>query len=430
MNVNTGGGSPVINPQRFQTTPLSVISQAEQRDRYAKQSELNRLASYFDSGAKLLEIVDIINQNADAIVAAGGDRIFFGGNSIDYLEKPKDKVDLPGYVRPMTVSKAAVAKANAVQNKNRVKADSEVEIFPKVKTFPEFPSLIKGRTFNFVELFMEAVYRLQATGKEPLPGGFKPINIARYGEKRMKRSMRDLDWFLRYVTFAIVADDPSILVVNARGLRGVIPEDVTVATIVALKEMCWKALSYFPDDEVAQDTVKYYFNVLIQEYEVEKPAAKLREGVSNDQQGLELPQSYYLAAESRSRYVMKSNISASEKQTVIKAAYRQVFGCDIERAYGISFKDLESQVTGGNISTKEFIRRLGKTRLYRRLFYEPYNISRVVELAFRNFLGRGISSMEEFQAYFELISCSGLQSLINTLLDSEEYADYFGEETV
>ncbi|MEO0848598.1 MAG: phycobilisome rod-core linker polypeptide [Cyanobacteria bacterium J06648_1] len=430
MNVNTGGGSPVVNPQRFQTTPLSVISQAEQRDRYAKQSELNRLASYFDSGAKLLEIVETINQNADAIVAAGGDRIFFGGNSIDYLEKPKDKVDLPGYVRPMTVSKAAVAKANAVQNKNRVKADSEVEIFPKVKTFPEFPSLIKGRTFNFVELFMEAVYRLQATGKEPLPGGFKPINIARYGEKRMKRSMRDLDWFLRYVTFAIVADDPSILVVNARGLRGVIPEDVTVATIVALKEMCWKALSYFPDDEVAQDTVKYYFNVLIQEYEVEKPAAKLREGVSNDQQGLELPQSYYLAAESRSRYVMKSNISASEKQTVIKAAYRQVFGCDIERAYGISFKDLESQVTGGNISTKEFIRRLGKTRLYRRLFYEPYNISRVVELAFRNFLGRGISSMEEFQAYFELISCSGLQSLINTLLDSEEYADYFGEETV
>jgi len=430
MNVNTGGGSPVVNPQRFQTTPLSVISQAEQRDRYAKQSELNRLASYFDSGAKLLEIVDIINQNADAIVAAGGDRIFFGGNSMDYLEKPQDKVDLPGYVRPMTVSKAAVAKANAVENRDRVKADSEVEIYPKVKTFPEFPSLMKGRTFNFVELLMEAVYRLQATGKEPLPGGFKPINIARYGEKRMKRSMRDLDWFLRYITFAIVADDPSILVVNARGLRGVIPEDVTVATVVALKEMCWKTLSYFPDDETAKDTVKYYFYVLIQEYEVEKPAARLREGVSNDQQGLELPQSYYLAAESRSRYVMKSNISASEKQAVIKAAYRQVFGCDIERAYGISFKDLESQVTGGNISTKEFIRRLGKTRLYRRLFYEPYNISRVVELAFRNFLGRGISSMEEFQTYFELISRSGLQSLINTLLDSEEYADYFGEETV
>ena len=418
MNVNTGGGSPVINPQRFQTTPLSVISQTEQQDRYPKQSELNRLDSYFSSGAKLLEIVEIINQNADAIVAAGGDRIFFGGNSMDYLEKPQELVDMPGSVRPITVTNAAVAKANAIQN------------IKDVKTFPELPSLIKGRTFNFVELLSEAVYRMKAVGQEPLPGGFKPINISRYGEKRMKRSMRDLDWFLRYITFAIVADDPSILVVNARGLRGVIPEDVTVATVVALKEMCWKTLRYFPKDEIAKDTVKYYFNVLIQEYEVEKPAARLREGISNDQQGLELPQTYWLAAESRSKYVLKSNTSASEKQAVIKAAYRQVFGCDVDRAYGISFKDLESQVKGGNISIKEFIRRLGQTRLYRRLFYEPYNISRVVELAFRNFLGRGISSIEEFKDHFELISRSGLQTFINTLLDSEEYADYFGEETV
>ena len=430
MNNNTGGGSPVVNPQLYKTTALSVISQGEQQDRYLKQSELNRLESYFGSGTKLLEIIATINQNADAIVAAGGDRIFFGGNCMDYLEKPQELVDMPGSVRPMTVSRAAVAKANAVRDKNEAETYPEVEVFPKVKTFPKFPSLIKGRTFNFVELLMSMVYRLLATGKEPLPGGFKPINISHYGERRMKRSMRDLGWFLRYITYAIVADDPSILVVNARGLRGVIPEDVTVATIVALKEMCWKTLSYFSDDETAKDTVKYYFYVLIQEYEVEKPANRLREGASNNQQGLELPQSYFLAAESRSQYVMKPNASATEKQAVIKAAYRQVFGCDIQRAYGISFKDLESQIKSGNISTKELIRRLGKTRLYRRLFYEPYNISRIIELAFRNFLGRGLSSIEEFQDHFEVIACHGLPALIDTLLDSEEYADYFGEETV
>ena len=417
MNVNTGGGSPVVNSQLYQTTPLSVISQAEQQDRYSKQSELNRLASYFDSGTKLLEIVEVINQNADAIVAAGGDRIFYGGNSMDYLEKPQELVDLPGYVRPITVSSAAVAKANATQ-KN------------KVKTFSESRSLTKGRTFNFVELLRSIVHRLQATGKEPLPGGFKPINISRYGERRMKRSMRDLGWFLRYITYAIVADDPSILVVNARGLRGVIPEDVTVATIVALKEMCWKSLSYFADDEEAKDTVKYYFYVLIKEYEVEKPAAKLREGVSNDQQGLELPQSYFLAAESRPKLVMKANASATEKQAVVKAAYRQVFESDIDRTYSIAFKQMESQVTSGNISVKEFIRSLGKTRLYRRLFYEPYTISRVIELAFRHFLGRGLSSMEEFQDYFEIMARGGLPVLIDALVDSAEYADYFGEETV
>ncbi|MBE9046795.1 phycobilisome rod-core linker polypeptide [Pleurocapsales cyanobacterium LEGE 10410] len=418
MKVNTGGGSPVVHPQRFQTTPLAIISQGEQHDRYPKQSELNRLASYFDSGTKLLEIVDVINQNADAIVAAGGDRIFFGGNPMDYLEKPKSMVDLPGYVKPVTITQAAVAKANLTQNRTKIRSSSASR------------SLIGDRTFNFVELLSEAIFRMRAVGQEPLPGGFKPINISRYGERRMKRSMRDLAWFLRYITFAIVADDPSILVVNARGLRGVIPEDVTVATIVALKEMCWKTLSYFSEDKEAKDIIKYYFDVLIKEYEVEKPAVRLREGVSNDQQGLELPQSYYLAAESRPKLVMKPNSSATEKQAVIKAAYRQVFERDIDRAYGITFTQLESQVVSGNISVKEFIRSLGKTRLYRRMFYEPFNISRVIELAFRHFLGRGVSSMEEFQDYFAIISRGGLPILIDALVDSAEYADYFGEETV
>lgn len=418
MSVNTGGGSPLVHPQRFQTTPLAVISQVEQQDRYPKQSELNRLDSYFSSGAKLLEIVDQINQNADAIVAAGGDRIFYGGNPMDYLEKPKTMVDLPGYVKPVTATQAAIAKANATKNKDQV------------KNYSTSRSLIKGKTFNFVELLAEAIYKMKAVGQEPLPGGFKSINISRYGSARMKRSMRDLAWFLRYITFAIVADNPSILVVNARGLRGVIPEDVTVATIVALKEMCWKSLTYFPKDDEAKNIIRYYFNVLIQEYEVEKPAVRLREGISNDQQGLELPQSYWLAAESRPKYVIKPNSSATEKQAVIKAVYRQVLECDLKRTYGIASTELESQVTGGNISLKEFIRSLGKTRIYRRMFYEPYTISRVIELAFRHFLGRGLSSLEEFQDYFAIISRGGLPALVDTLVDSTEYADYFGEETV
>lgn len=418
MNVNTGGGSPLVHPQQYQTTPLAVISQAEQQDRILKQSELNRLASFFSSGAKLLKIVEIINQNADAIVAAGGSRIFYGGNPMNYLEKPQNLVDLPGYVKPVTLTQAAVAKANAAKNKNQI------------QNLQESRSLTNGGKFNFVELLMELVYRIQSTGREPLPGGFKPINISRYGTVRMKRSMRDLAWFLRYITYAIVADDESILTVNVRGLRGVIPEDVTIATIVALKEMCWKSLTYFPEDEEAQNTIKYYFDVLIREYEVEKPTIRMREGVSNDQQGLQLPQSYFLSAESRPKFAIKPNLSVTEKQAVIKAAYRQVLECDVNRAYGLQLKELESQVKGGNISMKEFVRSLGKTRFYRRLFYEPYTISRVIELAFRHFLGRGLSSMEEFQDYFEIISRGGLPALIDALIDSAEYADYFGEETV
>jgi phycobilisome core-membrane linker protein len=416
MNVNVGGGSPVVHPQRYHTTSLTVISQAEQQDRYLKQSELNQLASYFGSGAKLLEIVDIINENADAIVAAGADRIFYGGNPMNYLEKPQELIDLPGYGKPITLVGVAVAKANAARKKG--------------EKLQQPRSGVTARRFNLMERLREIAYRMQISGREPLPGGFKPINISRYGTVRMKRSLRDLAWFLRYITYAIVAGDESILTVNARGLRGVIPEDVTVATIVALKEMCLQSLTYFQGNEEAKNIIKYYFDVLIKEYEADKPSFRLREGISNDQQGLQLPQSYFLGAESRSKFVIKLNMSATEKQVAVKAAYRQVFECDIDRIYGLKLKELESQVRVGNISMKEFIRSLGKSRLYRRLFYEPYTISRVIELAFRHFLGRGLSSIEEFQDYFEIISRGGLPALIDALIDSHEYGDYFGEETV
>ena len=89
-----------------------------------------------------------------------------------------------------------------------------------------------------------------------------------------------------------------------------------------------------------------------------------------------------------------------------------------------------SQVKSGLLSTKEFIRQLGKSRLYRQLYYEPYTISRSIELACRHFLGRGLSCMEEFQSYFDVISERGFSALVDSFVDTEEYTDYFGEETV
>jgi phycobilisome core-membrane linker protein len=87
-------------------------------------------------------------------------------------------------------------------------------------------------------------------------------------------------------------------------------------------------------------------------------------------------------------------------------------------------------VRNGEISTKEFIRRLGKSPLYRKQFYEPFINSRALELAFRHFLGRGPSSREEVQKYFSIVSSGGLGALVDALVDSQEYSDYFGEETV
>lgn len=419
MSVNASGGSPVVHLQRYRTLPTTVIAQAQQQDRYLKRSELNELLSFFSSGQKLLKIAAILTQNANPIVSAGANRIFWGGNPMDYLEQPKELVDLPGFGKPVTVAGAVVARAAAVRDEARkLKEPRSIE-----------PS--RGFNFNPFGSLLEAIQGILESGsKAPLPGGFRRINISRYGPVRMKRSMRDLSWFLRYITYAIVAGNPSLLSVNVRGLRGVIPEDVTIATVVALREMQRKSLTYFEGDDEAANTVKQYFEVLINEYQAEKPTPRLRQGVSNEQQGLQVPHSYVLGEHPRPKFVMKPNLSATEKQAVLAAAYRQVFERDITRAYGVALTDLESKVKSGDISMKEFIRRLGQSRLYRRQFYEPFVVSRVVELAFRHFLGRGLSSLEEFQDYFEVISDRGLPALVDALVDSPEYADYFGEETV
>jgi phycobilisome core-membrane linker protein len=379
MSVNASSGERAVHPQQYQTLPLATISQAERQDRWLNRSELGELGSYFSSGVKLLEIATVLAKNAELIIAHGANSIFVGGSSMFYLERP--------------------------QNDKNVTVDSS-----------------SG--------FMGVWRSLFSRGREPVPPGFRSINISRYGSRRMKKSMRDLSWFLRYITYAIVAGDPSILVVNARGLRGVIPEDVTDATVVSLKEMRWKSLDFFRKDPEATALVQQYFDVLITEYQTGGPADTVRTGNSQLQQGLPLPQSYLTAAEKQTQFVMQTNLSAIDKREIIKAAYRQVFERDITRAYGQSLGDLESKVTSGNISMREFIRRLGKSRLYLKQFYEPFSISRVTELAVRHFLGRGISSLEEFQQHFDVISIGGLPALVDSLVDSTEYEKYFGKDTV
>ncbi len=199
---------------------------------------------------------------------------------------------------------------------------------------------------------------------------------------------------------------------------------------MALQEMRAASKEYFRKDPSATEIVIQYFDIAIAEFKAGTPADKLRQRPSSDVQGLQLPQSYFNASERRQKFVMKTGLSTLEKQSVIKAAYRQIFERDITRAYGQSISYLESQVKNGDISMKEFVRRLCKSELYRKQFFEPFINSRALELAFRHILGRGPSSREEVQDYFSIVSDKGLNGLVDALVNSQEYADYFGEETV
>nr|YP_009397244.1 phycobilisome linker polypeptide [Thuretia quercifolia]ARW66430.1 phycobilisome linker polypeptide [Thuretia quercifolia] len=393
MMVKASSGSPVIKPKLYSTVSISSIIQAEQQDRFLQLGELNQLVSFLNSGNKRLEIAEILAKNANILVSKAADKIFVGGSAISYLERPQ-------------ASFLDVNSSSEINMEQNLLGNASNNIFDN----------LSSTLFN---------------SNDSLPPGFKPINIVRYGTTRMKKSLRDLDWFLRYLTYAIITGDTNILSVNIRGLRDLIDNACSsAAAIVALREMRKLALSIFVDDFEAKQLVQQYFNVIINEFESPALSDKLRKRFSNDLQGLRLPQIYTNAGVSTQKFVMKSSLSINEKNLVIQACYRQVFERDICKAYNFKFTDLESQVKTGQLSVKEFVRALAKSYIYRKQFYEPFVNSRVVELTFKHLLGRGIGSLEEFQIYFSIVSTRGLEGLIDSLVNSKEYADYFGEETV
>ena len=406
MTVKASGGSSVARPQLYKTVPASTISQAEQQDRFLGKGELQELATFFTSGAQRLEIAQILTNNSERIVSVAANTIFTGGSPMTFLERPNVPEMAMSGVSSRATSVSPVAKlgdTTYVENKGGI-------------------NLFQGLRNLFTNL---------ASGDAgPIPAGFRPISVSKYGPANMTKSLRDLSWFLRYITYAIVAGDPNILSVNVRGLREIIENACsTAATIVAIQQMRQASIKYFEDQE-AKKIVTQYFDVVLTEFRGSRPSNKQRQGQSSDQQGLELPQIYFNAAQKRQKFVMKPGLSNFEKQDVVKAAYRQIFERDIFRAYSLNISYLESQVKNGEILMKEFIRRLGKSPLYRKQFYEGFVNSRVVELATRHFLGRGLSSPEEFRKYFDIVTKGGLSALVDGMVDSQEYSDYFGEETV
>ena len=407
MTVTASGGSSVARPQLYKTLPASTISQAEQKDRYMENTELGELKTFFNSGMKRVVIAQTLTRYAELIVSQAANRIFTGGSALSYLEKPAaDPVEMTRGGVPLDQK-----EATKLGTATFVASNSD-----------------EGKSGIFSGLRNLLVNDPDA-GVTPI--GIRPINVARYGPSNMQKSLRDMSWFLRYLTYAVVAGDPNIIKVNVRGLREIIENACsTPATIVALQTMRGASVGYFKGDSEAQDILRQYFDVMLTEFKGPTPSNKLRQRQSKDLQGLQLPQIYYNASERRPVYAMKPGLSRVEKNEVVAAAYRQVFERDITRAYSQSVSDIESKVRNGEISMKEFIRRLAKSPLYRKQFFEPFINSRALELAFRHILGRGPSSREEVQKYFAIVSEGGLPKLIDALGDSKEYGDYFGEETV
>ncbi len=121
--------------------------------------------------------------------------------------------------------------------------------------------------------------------------------------------------------------------------------------------------------------------------------------------------------------------SEADVDLVIRAAYSQVLG----NAYVMESEQLivaESQLKQGNLSVREFVRQIALSEQYRARFFEPCPQMRSIELNFKHLLGRAPESAEEMAAHSQLLDRGGFEMEINDYIDSDEYHDAFGEDTV
>ena len=125
----------------------------------------------------------------------------------------------------------------------------------------------------------------------------------------------------------------------------------------------------------------------------------------------------------------RTSWTEADTQTIINAAYRQVFGNEhlmqVERLTGA-----ESLLQQGKISVRDFIRSLAQSDLYRQKFFYSTPQVRFIELNYKHLLGRAPADEAEIALHVDLYTQRGYEAEIDSYLDSDEYQTNFGDAIV
>jgi phycobilisome rod-core linker protein len=126
-------------------------------------------------------------------------------------------------------------------------------------------------------------------------------------------------------------------------------------------------------------------------------------------------------------YSTESLLDSADLSTLIEVAYKQIFfhafAADRE-------KFLESQLRSGQITVRDFIRGLLLSNTYKRSFYDLNSNYRFVEQTVQRVLGRDVYSEKEKIAWSIVVATKGTVGFFDTLLNTEEYLEAFGYDTV
>ncbi|MGB3766159.1 MAG: phycobilisome linker polypeptide [Phormidesmis sp.] len=126
---------------------------------------------------------------------------------------------------------------------------------------------------------------------------------------------------------------------------------------------------------------------------------------------------------------MRSNASNSDVQGIISAAYRQVLGNDY-LMLSERLVTLESLLTSGALTVREFVRAIAKSELYKNKFLYPNFQTRVIELNIKHLLGRAPYDESEVIDHLDRYQNEGFAADIDSYIDSQEYETNFGDNTV
>lgn len=126
---------------------------------------------------------------------------------------------------------------------------------------------------------------------------------------------------------------------------------------------------------------------------------------------------------------LEQNHDRNDIDALVTAAYRQIFH---EQQMLKSNRQtlLESQLRGGLISVKDFVRGLATSSAFRTWNYEVNNNYRFAELCVQRLLGRNVYDDKETLAWSIVLATQGVEGLVDAIMGSEEYVTNFGDHTV
>jgi phycobilisome rod-core linker protein len=126
-------------------------------------------------------------------------------------------------------------------------------------------------------------------------------------------------------------------------------------------------------------------------------------------------------------YSTDDQFSPTDMGNLINAAYRQIFFHAFKSDREIV---LESQLRNRQITVRDFIRGLLLSNTFIDSFYDKNSNYRFVEHCVQKVLGRRVYSNAEKIAWSAVVMTKGVKGFVDELLNSDEYIQNFGENTV